>query len=226
MVLVLKNEDRPAVELRWVNPPRQIRSQQTLERLLDAAEQLILEKGPEGASVSGVAKRAKSSVGAFYARFDDKDSLLRSVYERFLDQANATIDHALRPENWAGQDLEVVLGTAMRFLMQITDEKRHLLGGLVLHAHRDDGLAVKIDGLIQHLANSMAELLVDRGDVEKSAEARVCVMGMAGLALSVVQGTALRNPNVPPPMPREVMAEQLKTMCMAYLAGINATRRQ
>ena len=51
------------------------------------------------------------------------------------------------------------------------------------------------------------------------------VRGMAGLTLSVVQGQALRNPDAPPAMPYPVMAEQLKSMCMAYLAGVAASRR-
>lgn len=220
MVLVLKNEDRPAVALEWVKPPRQVRSQQTLERLLDAAEELILEKGPEGASVSGVAKRAKSSVGAFYARFEDKDALLRSVYDRFLDQATATVDNTLHIDRWQGQTLESGMRAVLHFLFVVTNERSSLLSGLVQHAQKDLGLTQKIDDLVKHIAERLAEVLMERGDVARGAEARVCVMGLAGLALGVVQGRAMRHPDAPPAVPDAVAAEQLTQMCLAYLAGV------
>ena len=47
--------------LQWVRPPQQARSQETLERLLDAAETLIAEKGFEDTPVAEVASRAGSS---------------------------------------------------------------------------------------------------------------------------------------------------------------------
>ena len=70
----------PGSELRWIRPPQQARSQETLERLLDAAETLVAEKGFDDTPVAEVARRAGSSVGAFYTRFPDKDALLHALY--------------------------------------------------------------------------------------------------------------------------------------------------
>ena len=61
-----------AAGLHWVRPPQQARSQETLNRLLDAAEQLVAEKGFDDTPVAEVARRAGSSVGAFYSRFREK----------------------------------------------------------------------------------------------------------------------------------------------------------
>ena len=55
------------------NPPKQARSQRTLERILQAAEELVLEKGLASVSVPDIVARANSSVGGFYARFEDKN---------------------------------------------------------------------------------------------------------------------------------------------------------
>ena len=89
-------------ELEWVRPPRQARSQETLDRILDAAEALVAEKGFEDTPVAEIAQRAGSSVGAFYARFHDKDGLLHALYERYYEQAIATADAALDPARWEG----------------------------------------------------------------------------------------------------------------------------
>ena len=57
--------------LAWVRAPQQARSQETLDRILDAAERLVSEKGFEDTTVADVVARAGSSVGAFYTRFRD-----------------------------------------------------------------------------------------------------------------------------------------------------------
>ncbi len=93
---------RPIPDLRWVRAPQQARSQETLDRILDAAEALVTEKGFEEATVAEVARRAESSVGAFYARFRDKTGLLYALHDRYLEQAMATADLALDPARWAG----------------------------------------------------------------------------------------------------------------------------
>ena len=99
-------------QLEWVNPPQQARSQQTLDRLLDAAEALIEERGFEEISVAEITRKARSSVGAFYSRFKDKQGLLRYVQQRFSEQAAATAEVALSPDRWAGMSVyeNLVLG--------------------------------------------------------------------------------------------------------------------
>ena len=67
---------REAHELRWIRPPQQARSQETLGRILDAAEALVAEKGFDDTPISEIVQRAGSSVGAFYTRFPAKDALL------------------------------------------------------------------------------------------------------------------------------------------------------
>ncbi len=65
-----------------VLPPKQRRSQETLRRLLNAAEDVIREEGITGLTVTKVVKKAHSSVGAFYRRFADRDALIYALMER------------------------------------------------------------------------------------------------------------------------------------------------
>ena len=57
-------------------PPKQHRSRRTLQRIARAALELIAQNGVEGTTVGAIARRAGSSVGSFYARFDGKTDLL------------------------------------------------------------------------------------------------------------------------------------------------------
>ncbi len=111
-------------KVEWVKPTHQARSQETLERLLDAAEELVSERGFDNATVSEIVRRAKSSVGAMYARFNDKDSLLVCLHERFCEQALATTDMALDPQRWEGAAIADILTTTTPFLVHTYHHKR------------------------------------------------------------------------------------------------------
>ena len=66
-------------------PPKQHRSRRTLQRITRAALELIAQNGVEGTTVGAIARRAGSSVGSFYARFDGKTDLLVYLDERIWD---------------------------------------------------------------------------------------------------------------------------------------------
>src|SRR5262245_20551970 len=68
-----------------VRPPKQRRSQQSLERVIEASQRLLEEKGFEGFTIQDVSQRADVSVGAIYARFGNKESLLRAVHQAAME---------------------------------------------------------------------------------------------------------------------------------------------
>jgi AcrR family transcriptional regulator len=67
--------------------------EQTLQRLLDAAEKLIARKGLDAASVEDIAAAAGYSRGAFYSNFKSKDDLfielLRRDHHKSMVELNA-----------------------------------------------------------------------------------------------------------------------------------------
>jgi AcrR family transcriptional regulator len=73
--------------------PVQRRSALRVERMLDAAAELLDELGPEGLSTSAIASRAGVSVGSLYQFFPDKhavaEALARRSFERFSQQLRA-----------------------------------------------------------------------------------------------------------------------------------------
>ncbi|MFS8064987.1 MAG: hypothetical protein ACMG6S_01320, partial [Byssovorax sp.] len=57
-------EGPAAAPLSWVHRPRQDRSRKTLERLLDATEEIIRARGIEAVTIPAVVQAARSSVGS------------------------------------------------------------------------------------------------------------------------------------------------------------------
>ena len=72
----------------WVNGPKQLRSQETLDRILTAAEGLLDEGTFDQATIAEVVRRAGTSVVAFYARFLDKQALLFTLEARALEDVS------------------------------------------------------------------------------------------------------------------------------------------
>ncbi len=121
--------------MRWVRPARQQRSQDTLDRLLGAAEELLEHRHFEQLTVQELVRRAKSSVGAFYARFADKESLLAAMYDRHQQEALATVAVMLDPARWQGVSTVALVKTLVGFVCKLYRRKRGLMRALVLHGH-------------------------------------------------------------------------------------------
>ena len=148
--------------LRWVRPPQQARSQETLGRILDAAEALVAEKGFEDAPVAEIVRRAGSSVGAFYARFRDKDGLIHALYERFLEQATATADEALDPARWEGAGIAEILDSVVGFLVRIYREQEGLIRAFVLRNHTHPEFQARQERLSHYVSERLAALVLQR----------------------------------------------------------------
>lgn len=91
----------PSLELR--KRPRQERSQEMLERILDSAQQLSREMGIKGLSTAKIAAHAGLSVGSLYQYFPNKEAIMVEVARRWLARFRAVVD-ALRsgppPRTW------------------------------------------------------------------------------------------------------------------------------
>ena len=66
----------------WVNQPQQARSRETMNRFVLAAERLLREKPFDDITIGEIVDGAERTVGSFYARFEDKWALLRTVIHR------------------------------------------------------------------------------------------------------------------------------------------------
>jgi AcrR family transcriptional regulator len=123
--------------LATVAGPKQARSQRTLARLLDAAEALVAERGLEGLSIPAVARRARSSVGGFYARFTDKAALLRALEERFFQQVFTRLEALVDKRRWASATPADFVRAAVCELVTVVEERAPLLKAFMFRASQD-----------------------------------------------------------------------------------------
>ena len=62
----------------------QLRSTETQERILSAAETAFASQGYDGTSVSAICEAAGVSKGAFYHHFDSKQAVFLQLLDRWL----------------------------------------------------------------------------------------------------------------------------------------------
>ena len=125
------------IQLRTVNGPKQARSERTLKRLLDAAESLIKEKGHAAVSIPEIARRARSSVGGFYARFRDKNELLRALEERHFIELSQRLEVLADARRWENASTTSIVEAAVAELVTSTRERRHMIAAFLVRAIED-----------------------------------------------------------------------------------------
>lgn len=76
-------------------PPQQDRSRRALQKVLGAAESVLVAKGFDDFTMMAVAEQADVSVGAIYRRFEGKDQLLDAVWDSLLDKMETDLAVAL-----------------------------------------------------------------------------------------------------------------------------------
>ena len=114
----------------WVRQPRQARSEETLTRFLTATAELLGERERfDEVSVAEICRRAGRTVGSFYARFDDKPSVLRVVVEQVAEALRAEAADYWVPENFGPDSVEEIVGRTVDAVLSAYGD-----AGAVFHA--------------------------------------------------------------------------------------------
>jgi AcrR family transcriptional regulator len=93
--------------------PKQARSKQTREKILQAAKQLFQELGYEKTTSNEIAAAAGVSVGSFYVYFTDKRQVLLEIFDRVADELFKNVFDTLKPEDLFGPELRPRIGQAV-----------------------------------------------------------------------------------------------------------------
>jgi AcrR family transcriptional regulator len=108
-----------------VRPPRQRRSRESYERVLDATHALLERNGFDGLTIQEVAMRSGVSVGAIYERFGNKETLLRTAHARLMESMAAATDAAFATA--PSPDIAAGIADSVVGVARIMDENRGVL---------------------------------------------------------------------------------------------------
>lgn len=87
--------------------PSQARSQERLERILDAGAHVFAETGFDASTMEAIAHRAETSIGSVYQFFPNKRALLYAIVLRYAERVQRVFDDLI--EDAAGEPWDVLL---------------------------------------------------------------------------------------------------------------------
>ena len=202
-------------------PPQQHRSQETLDRILDAAEQILDVKSFSEATLVEIMERAGVTVGAFYRRFPDKDALLHLLDERFFTELYARADSTLDPSLWNNAPLSAIVAGVVSNAVELYRERRGLLRSLFLRARIDPLIADSARRANAHLIERLTALLMQRADAIRHPDPRRAIelgfmVVVGALRETILFGEVWPSPNAATDAD---IAAELSRLYLAYLTA-------
>ena len=211
---------------RAVRPPQQARSQATLDRFVEAAVSLLAERRFEDAPVAEIARRARASVGAFYARFPDKDALLEFMNEQMFHAGRANWDAFLAPDRWRGRGVAEVVQGVVRHLVRKRRAHRGVLRALSLYARSRPapGFLQHATALNRHVHRRLRELLLERKqEIGNPDAARAIGFGLLMVDSAMRDAILFDEVAELPRKPTDaLLARELSAAWLAYLGSAAA----
>lgn len=122
-----------------VSPPLQERSARTLERIVEATEDLLRTKSFELITVREIVRRAKCPIASFYARFKSKDDLLPHLYERYDARVRPTISAKLSAIDFDELELQGAVEICVDLIIDSYTRDKWLMREVALFARRNPG---------------------------------------------------------------------------------------
>lgn len=203
----------------WVRPARQRRTRGAIDRFLDAATQLIEERGWEELTVSRLASRAGTSASAFYRRFRDKEALLHALHERTIDRGRGISARAVAPERWEGAGITEILRATTALAVRIGRSETGLRRALYQRALSDPVFRERERSMLKGLLDESRELLLRHRAEIRHPRPEVAIEVVQRQIVSVLsrrfEASPLEVEGVP--LSDEELTEELLRSAAAYL---------
>jgi AcrR family transcriptional regulator len=95
--------------------PKQQRSRQTVDVLLEAVQLVVKRNGAQAITTNRIAEVAGVSVGSLYQYFPDKQAIFTALHERHVDDVRQVIEQTTSA--WASASLEEFTGELVQRLL-------------------------------------------------------------------------------------------------------------
>ena len=86
---------KPSTKSSRRRKPKQRRSRQTVEAILDAVLRILKREGNRGVTTNRIAEVAGVSIGSVYQYFPDKRAIFAALHERHIEQIDRMVERTL-----------------------------------------------------------------------------------------------------------------------------------
>jgi len=190
--------------------PKQRRSRQVVDALIDATAQVIAERGLEHATTNHIAARAGVSVGSLYQYFEDKQDLLEALLARLSNEIAGAVDDSLA--SLMEEGVETVVRGLLTAVLRAMEGRQGLYLELARNWHRLHSLTV-VNALEEHMMEACRRYVLRHHE-------RVAVSNLPATLFVVINSTlftVMRYLSLPnPAITRDEMIDELAAMIARY----------
>lgn len=201
--------------------PQQGRSKASFERMLVAAEKLMLERGSEEFTLQDVSQSGNVSIGSIYLRFKSKENLVRAVIANHLERMAADEDVMMAAVKRTATSLATFVPRYVQAYAELLREHAPLLRMSMQRASFDP----LVSGPGRQSANRAAAMGIDAmleyraqfggTDNERKANAAYHII-FSTLARQLSLGSTGESVH---PQDWQELKIELGRMCLAYLTA-------
>lgn len=196
--------------------PQQQRSLDTLDRLVGAAEHALERDGFDGVRLNDIAKAAGVTVGAFYARFPNKDALLRHLEERLRRELDAALDAACNAgdhRNVPELAFDVFLALARAY-----EQHRGVVRAVTIRAQTDAAARRRRFAANQAVMDRFIDMVLGRRrEIGHPRPADAIRLGLVFVGSTLREAIVFREFSPGPPPAVEPIVRELTAAFLAYL---------
>lgn len=207
---------------RLVFAPRQARSRQTQERLLQATRELLEETVFEELTIQQIAARAGCSVGTFYGRFRNKEAILPLLLETHYAELEEEIGEVFAAERWRHASLEKRVNAVVEHAASIAIRQPGLIRTLVLRNYQcPESIPASIRASAQKILDRLCEVLLEARREIQHPSARTAVeigllMVVTSLRERIVLAGATHSSSLS--ISNKRLVRELERALLSYLA--------
>ncbi len=182
------------------------RSRETREKLINAAQDVFIEKGYDSATTREITERADLGAGTFYVHFKDKRLIFDALVRRFNREMHHQWLDARTPNMSVEKKVVAALRTSFDYVKDNADLSRLIL---IEGPPVDAEYTLKLRSGVGTELHEILEVGIESGAV---SEIEPAVLSTVIMGISVVMGRWLLSPE--PPENAEDIEEEIIKFCL------------
>jgi AcrR family transcriptional regulator len=204
-----------------VRAPKQKRSLESFERVLEASTSLLEERPFDAFTIQDVSRRAGVSVGAIYERFGNKDSLLRAVHARAMESLEAEQVDVAAGDGSTDAPAHEIVAASVRSMAGVFERHEKLLRAFMHLGAVDNEINRRRRSSTTDLSRRFAAAVLARRDEIAHANPEAAVDVAFRVAFSTFARRTLHGPEFESdrPIRWKELADEVAAACVAYLVG-------
>jgi AcrR family transcriptional regulator len=204
-----------------VRPPKQQRSREAWNRVLDAGVAILEGGGYDAFTIAAVCERAAVAPTAIYARTTSKDALFLAVYEHGIAGMRAEQEVFEDDDRWAGLSPADLVRSAVAEMVDISLRHQRFLGAVVLVSAAHKEIARRGSRYAEDLADGFTRVVLRAVDAVTHADPEAAVRACFGTVFAttiirVAYGPAFATSS---PVDDRTFVADLGEVAVRYLLG-------